>query len=587
MILRRRRGAAPAGSTALLLAFGLAFAFAPARGDAAMRVWPLGPMVKVKPTDGPPASAQAGVVLAAARNEFEPFQLVVRAEGSALSSVDVELSDLRGPRGAVLSADRAAIYLERFLTITRRSSIEGGTGEWPDALVPRVDRYAHERRNAFPFQVAAGRSQPVWLELYVPLGTPPGTYSGTVRVTAAGVAASMLPVTLRIWSFDLPSTSSLPTTFGLNGLGALKEHRGRYTNDDELRALTGIYARGALLHRLSTHGGTMAPPNGTRRADGGFDVDWTFYDGEVGPLLEGQVLGPGDPLTGARATSVELRLPTGSDAETRAALVREWVRHFKQKGWFERLYHYLWDEPRPADFASVAAGGRVLRQADPTVPTLVTTRYDRSLADVVSIWCPVVNCVDEKPGADRFCPSPGVPRDTYAGEMQKGKRLWWYQSCGSHGCDVVGGSYFTGWPSYVVDADAVAHRIMEWLTWRYRVGGELYFNTNEAYGRGVDPWSDLLMHGGNGDGTLFYPGTPERIGGRTDIPIESIRLKLIREGLEDYEYFHLLAQAGAGAFADRRVERVAEKTYRWARDPAVLEAARREMGEELDRRRPT
>ena len=27
---------------------------------------------------------------------------------------------------------------------------------------------------------------------------------------------------------------------------------------------------------------------------------------------------------------------------------------------------------------------------------------------------------------------------------------------------------------------------------------------------GGDPWRDAYRHGGNGDGTLFYPGTPDR-----------------------------------------------------------------------------
>ena len=47
---------------------------------------------------------------------------------------------------------------------------------------------------------------------------------------------------------------------------------------------------------------------------------------------------------------------------------------------------------------------------------------------------------------------------------------------------------------------------MEWLTFRYRMGGELYYNTVEAYARGLDPWRDQRLFGGNGDGTLFYPG---------------------------------------------------------------------------------
>jgi hypothetical protein len=263
---------------------------------------------------------------------------------------------------------------------------------------------------------------------------------------------------------------------------------------------------------------------------------------------------------------------------------QEWVRHFKSKGWMDRLFDYLADEPPPASFSKVAAAGRLVQQATAQLPVLVTTRYDKSLADVVSIWTPIINCVDEKPGRDSFCPPPPVMRAAYAPELEKGKRLWWYQSCGSHGCDIVGGSYFTGWPSYVVDTSAVAHRVMEWMSWKYRIGGELYYNVDEAYGAAADVWTDIRLHGGNGDGTLFYPGTPDRIGGHTDIPIESLRLKLIREGLEDYEYFKLLADGGDGDFADGHVGRIVRRTYDWEHDPEAMEKARLEMGRRLDAR---
>jgi hypothetical protein len=58
-------------------------------------------------------------------------------------------------------------------------------------------------------------------------------------------------------------------------------------------------------------------------------------------------------------------------------------------------------------------------------------------------------------------------------EQPKLPNLWWYQSCASHGCNMVGGDYFHGWPSYMIDVDAVANRIMQWLTWKYDVKGEL------------------------------------------------------------------------------------------------------------------
>ena len=72
--------------------------------------------------------------------------------------------------------------------------------------------------------------------------------------------------------------------------------------------------------------------------------------------------------------------------------------------------------------------------------------------------------------------------------------------------------------------------------------GELYYSMDEAFARKPDVWKDVNLYSGNGDGTLFYPGRPQIIGGTKQIPIESIRLKLIREGLEDYEYLAMLTK---------------------------------------------
>jgi len=91
------------------------------------------------------------------------------------------------------------------------------------------------------------------------------------------------------------------------------------------------------------------------------------------------------------------------------------------------------------------------------------------------------------------------------------------------------------------------------------------------------------MFGGNGDGTLLYPGLPSRIGGRTHIPIESVRLKLIREGLEDYEYLHMLSRLGESSLAIEIVNTMVRKTYDFEHDPAKLYSARQRMGEELSR----
>jgi hypothetical protein len=128
----------------------------------------------------------------------------------------------------------------------------------------------------------------------------------------------------------------------------------------------------------------------------------------------------------------------------------------------------------------------------------------------------------------------------------------------------------------------MANRIMEWLSWTYGIGGELYFHTTAAYEFGDrSPWTARYHFGGNGDGTLFLPGRPDRIGGSTHIPIETVRLKLIREGLEDYEYLAKVTQLGDRGFANAQARTLVTNTYTWSHDPAALYAARRALAQRI------
>lgn len=544
--------------------------------------WTTNALVKTMPSDVPP-SIQQGITLHAASNEFEAFQIVLRNDSAAVPDVDVEMSDLTGPSGSVISSSNVTVYFERYLNLSRPSSIDGGVGEWPDPLIPRVDRYEHERRNAFPFTLAKGRNQPLWIEIYVPPKTRPGHYQAQATVLSGSAIQAVIPVSLDVWEFELPSTSSLRTAFGFNGVIALKQHAGRYTNDDDLRSISQVYTRAALLHRVSAFGGPLIPPPFTHKA-GAMTVDWSLYDAEVGPFLNGTALSKGDPLPGARTTSVELRTHGSLDTDKKKVLYwREWVRHFDKKGWLSRLFNYVSDEPTAAQMPGVKKRAALAHEADHRLSNLVTSPLTRALDGPIDIWSPLINCFETKPGSPDFC-EPTVPRRAYDPEIRRHKSVWWYQSCASHGCNIVGGEYFTGWPSYVIDTGAVSNRIMPWMSWKYRIDGELYYNMVEAYSREADPLEDVFLHGGNGDGTLFYPGRPNAIGGATHIPLESVRLKLIREGLEDYEYFVLLSNLTDSASADRWVDKLVHNTYTFSPLPEDLYRVRQELGDEIQRR---
>jgi glycosyl hydrolase family 123 len=543
--------------------------------------WTTDSLSKIRPHDKAPESSKNPVELTASRNEFESFQAIFRAEGQSLRGADVEISDLTNLTGDHISKGDVTIYFERYLNLPQPSSIEGAAGEWPDPLIPRIDRYARQKRNAFPFDLTSGRNQPIWVEVYVPPETPPGTYKGNVTLKVQGKTEATIPVSLKVWNFTLPSTSSFPTTFGFNGVTAVRQHLGKFTTDADVRRFTTLYRKLALWHRISLHGGSMMPPPFT--FDGpNIDVDWTAHDAELSPFLDGKAILPGEPLYGAKSTAVGMRTPPTLNTDEQKILYwKALATYFRAKGWFSRLFNYLLDEPKPENFAAVLHEARLVHKADSQIRNLVTAPLHKEWSGAIDIWTPLINCFERKPRSGTFC-NPMVNRSEYEEEIANGAELWWYQSCASHGCSIVGGDYYRGWPSYMIDTDGVSNRIMPWLAWKYDIRGELYYNIDEMYSRGKDAWNDVYLFGGNGDGTLVYPGRPKNIGGTIDIPIESIRLKLIREGLQDYEYLTLFARHAGPSKAKALVNMLVTNAYTFDKNPAELLEVRRTIGEQLD-----
>jgi hypothetical protein len=521
------------------------------------RVEVLSPLEQVFPERAPAGTTTAR--LEAARGEWEPFQVAVVAGDAPLEDVRAEASLLQGAAGA-LPAPR--LHRVGFLPVRTPSSVEGHAGDWPDALIPDVDAFTGEKRNAFPFRVPPREARAIWAELWVPRTAAPGRYRGLITVRARGLERR-LPVELEVHRFVLPATASLPVSFGITGNALAPAHHRSAADGPRLLHL---YALSALRHRISLHGGSLEPPPLV-----GDQVEFAEYDAEVAPFLDGTA-DKGGPAEGARWTAVDLRLPARLADAAREGYLHQVVEHFRRRGWLDRLFDYTFDEPNPSQFAAARARAAFVHRVAPEIPRLITRQLTPELEGAVDIWCPTVNYLD-----DRAENSSPPPRGAY-----DGTRLWWYQACMSHGCDIIGGDYFRGWPSLAVDAPAISHRVLEWLSFVYRVGGELYYNTVEAYGAGRDPWRDQRLHGGNGDGTLFYPGRPDVIGGHSDIPVESIRLALIREGLEDFEYLHAYEARRGRAAAMALARRVAQRTFEWNHDPRVLFETRHEIAVVLD-----
>jgi hypothetical protein len=140
----------------------------------------------------------------------------------------------------------------------------------------------------------------------------------------------------------------------------------------------------------------------------------------------------------------------------------------------------------------------------------------------------------------------------------------------------------------MIDHPAALNRAMGVLAFLHGVQGELYYQTVEAYcpmdGRPrATSWESVWRFDGNGDGSLFYPGTPARVGGQTELPIASLRLKHLRDGLEDYEYLALAASLGLRPEAEALARGLAPQPFEITVDPVRWEEARERLSDAIER----
>jgi hypothetical protein len=523
--------------------------------------------VKVRPGDGPGPDTTAEI--RAARNEFEAVQLVVSGPANDVSAT---APTLVGPGGATIPPSNVRLSRVAYQNTTIPSNDEGRpVGRWPDPLIPDIDAVANEKRNAFPFDVPSGENRVIWVEVLVPLGQAAGLYQGSVVVSGSGLGTVSIPMTLLVWDFDLPSTSSLPSTFGTGWNTACVAHYGDYIacgGDAGVERTRVQYARFLLDHRITGDVVYTGPTNCS-----GTSCDWSHFAETYEALFDGT--DPHVRLAGARQTTI--RYVWGGSPNQYAA----WAKYFRDRKWFNRTFDYTCDEPPiGCDWSSINARAAVVHGADPEFRTLVTANINAAnnngVTDSINILAPLLNRMDDKPGSA----FSGNQRANYDGFLQSNPRnlVWWYQSCVSHGCDTVGGSYHSGWPNLMVDASAVQNRSQGILSWLYDVSGVLYFQADLNL---PTAWNSVYDYGGNGDGTLLYAGKPSIIGGQTHIPVASIRLIMIREGFEDYEYMKLVSDLGDPAFADQVGRALFPHVYESRASAAALYDARDALAQRI------
>jgi MYXO-CTERM domain-containing protein len=515
----------------------------------------------------PPETA---ISLRAARNEWEPFQIVVRDAGG-VPGVDVDLTDLCAFDGSCLPATDARLYRELYLEVTEPSPFgltlhEREPGLYPDPLVPFTDPYADgDVPVGAPFDLAPGETGTVFVDWYVPTDAAPGQYWGNARVAASDGRLTELPITLTVWPFALPMERTIATAFKLieGGSGIRAYHGGPDGEpNDEFDAI--VYRYQHLLHEHRLDPTYINGPMDFTFDEGGtlLPVDWTEYDARVGPWLEGTRFPDGVAVTRFDVHRFRPGKGTGELTEDQyLQAAAAFAEHLADRGWWDRAYVYAHDEPWNPKYDTAAVYAQInddmallLRASDLWQDkVLVTGPLTDAIEGDVGIWCPDTTMYDA--WSAPWAPYAGW--DDYTAHLDRGGELWFYT------CRLEIPPY----AGYDIDTP-IGHepRIVAWGAWFERATGLLYWCVNCWVD--YDPYHVFANHeeevdARNGNGFLLYPGDHDgrRDGAGSpdwlsiDGPIPSFRLKQIRDGLEDWELFHMATELGAEDVVREQVRR--------------------------------
>ena len=474
------------------------------------------------------------VSLEAARNESESFQVAVLPEiGKRLSGVVLTPQELRRAEGAgVIPAAMIRVYRVGYVETIPAGYPSLYTGPWPDILLPNA-----------PMEIGGTDLGLFWVDVKVPPDAAPGAYSGTLRLEAGGQSVP-IDVSLHVHEFALPDRVPFPIAVWTSPVWP----SGEKMSPAEYRTLAAEFL---------AHG-----------------VDPVSIGKAFVSLDEGDFRELDENLAFCFERGLQLfEIPTPRDDPEK---IRPLVEHLRKKGWIDRAIVYSnQDEPDAAQFtARNIPFCRKMRSLYPDLRIYLASEYHPDIDQGCDIW---MTDLSTGRGFEFAC--------AHCGQAD----LWVYY------CHLPIRIDFhrplVQAPNMQIDNEAIEHRVALWLAWKYKTPGMFIWAGNRQWtSRGIDrtdweqkgwklgdqpsPFPYAGIH--NGNGYLMYPG-----------PHPTLRLKVLRDGLEDYGYLQELKRR-AETTSNQELRRQAEALlsvlptvlvdpHYFNRNPAGLLETRRRM----------
>ena len=449
------------------------------------------------------------VSLALAGNEYGSFQLaLVSAKEQYFDEIKISISDLQSDNGQTIPASLVKVFkIDNIRTALASCAPE----EIPDVL-REGKNFNYEKNQS---------AKLLWFDVCVPGNTAAGIYNGTIKVKPAGRKSTTLKLSVNVYGFSLPKTTTLRNIFCFMPYWAEKYYGKKMPEDKRL-----AYFEFIMEHKLE-------PVNLWPKDNGMF-----MNEAELKHCIE-----HGKSL---------IVLPIARSKDEFATRTTGYLRMLRKNGWLDKAVFFGHDEVLlfPKRLEQMKKMYDIAKEVAPQVPRMNTAHIDSRLYGYVDIWCPLFVNYDQKIARER---------------TSKGEKVWWYPT------DYPLAPY----ANFNLDSPGIDPRIIPWMNWKLDISGLLYWSINREWKTNAGeqkyissevaklrnlewltpevqkkiknglrwpeiPWVPVFININtekasrtNGGGNLMYPGSDWK-------PLPSVRLKKLRDGLQDYEYFVIL-----------------------------------------------
>lgn len=452
-------------------------------------------------------------------DESESFQLIIVPNNGSLSDVKV-ITDQIEKDGQKLKIDW---HIVGYVRTGNPSYAAEYIGWWPDPLLPAKN-----------FKVPSDSVQPLWFTVTAPVGTKPGVYQSSITIKASG-CQKKVPLTILVRNFTLPRPGALAVPFGIYMDTVANWYCGKggrlkvedfakwceFLTDYRLtpKNIGDEYVK--IIHESHNEVDSV-DMNDLQKTVG-------KLSSKLSPYAYGLYRLPSAPVI-QKALSLK---DANITPESVAAPVKKYYDGWKRQGFPDTVYVYGIDEPvGDEQFEFTRKTYELIKKSVPTCKIMQTGRCaEPRLVGLVDIWCPKTSIAENPFFAER---------------LAGGDTLWAY----------VCVNPIPPYANFFIDEPAIDHRILFWQIKQINATGLLLWSTTwwkgleptAASGKTCFPELPLDMRQSqeyrrqsvhtNGDGILIYPG-------KNLTPLPSIRLEVIRDGIEDYEYFLILEELTA------------------------------------------